>query len=295
VVPVAAAATAAGLVLTLAFTATAATSFSDAIGAGSSAGESATTVAPTTDAGPDTTLAPLPEPDSESSDPARLLTPNVAALPEALTSDVDQQEAILTALAAATDTVATVRGPGTLCATVAVTEALMAGGRWERDGEPFETSSAQRRDPPGYGECIVGDNGEAFEEGVYQYLAVGPTGAISAVATLVVGVERVSARFLNNSTVPVCLVLLSPEPADYYESRAPNAPLPPGEAIGVPMADIAYDVRVYGCPPDEELASFRLRPEADRYIEMFDADDRPSSDEGPTPTSTATTPTTATT
>jgi len=258
-----------------------------------------TSTAPSTVAavptGPTTTVAPLPAPENESVDPVRLLVPSITVVAEALTDEADRQTAIVTALAAPSHTVAVEAAPGTLCALVPVAAPLMAEGRWERNGQPVRTTPEQRRDPPGYGDCFTNDNGEAFSDGVYQYVAIGPTGATSGAATVVVGSEPLVAWFVNNGDEPVCLVLVSPEPADFYEANDTDSPLLPGEAIAITLADVDHDVRVFGCPPDEAVASFQIAPEPQIYVEMFDADDEPPAPTSLPPTSVAAATTTTTT
>jgi hypothetical protein len=256
----------------------------------------ATTVAPTAAATTVSaaTTVPLPEPESELTDPVRILVPSITAVAEALTDEADQQQAIAGALTEATNAVAVEDQPGTLCAVVPVTAPLIAEGRWERNGEPIGTSVTQRRDPPGYGDCITNDNGEAFRDGVYQYVALGPTGATSAAATVVVGSEPVDIWLVNNGDEPVCLVLMSPEQADFYEAHDTDTPLLPGEAIVIPAASVDHDVRVLGCPPDEHIASLAITPEPTTYVEMFEEENGDSPSTASTTTSAVSTTTTTT-
>ena len=233
-----------------------------------------TTVAVPT--GPTTAAAttpPLPEPESEAVDPVRNVVPRITAIAEVLNTDEDRREAIALALADTSTAIAVEDGPGTICAVVPVTAPLMAEGRWERNGEPIASSGEQRRDPPGYGDCIPNDDGEPFRDGVYQYVAVGPTGATSAAATVVVGSSSVVVWFLNSGDEPICLVHVSPEAADFYEALATDGPIQPGEAIAVEVADIDQDVRLFGCPPDSVLRTFRISPEPQTYVDMFDRPD----------------------
>ncbi len=247
----------------------------------------ATTATPTTDA-PTTSVAPtavtasslqptttvtLPEPESDAADPVRTLVPNVVVATEVLLEDADRQPLIDAALAEGDNTVAVEAEPGTLCAIVPIAVPVMAGGRWERNGEPIAPSIEQRRDPPGFGDCITNDNAEAFREGVYQFVAVGPTGATSAAASVVVGVEAVDVWLVNNGDEPVCLVLISPSRADYYESHDTESPLLPGEAIAISAAAVEHDVRVFACPPDDSVRTFRFTPEPQSYVDMFVVDD----------------------
>lgn len=279
--------------------------------AGAAVGDPAaapTSTAPTTVAAAPTSAAPtsvaptvpLPEPNSAAADPVRNLVPAIVATPEILIERQARQETIATALTEGSTTVAVPTRPGTMCAVVPVTAPLMTEGRWERNGEPFATGELQRRDPPGYGDCISNDNGEELDDGVYQYVAEGPTGATSSAATLVVGVDAVDAWFRNNGTDPVCLVLLSPEPADFYAAYDATEPLAPGEAMRVELAAVRHDVRVFGCPPDEPRRTFRATPAPGTYTELFEVDAGPASTTGaattvPGATDPAATTTTTTT
>jgi hypothetical protein len=255
------------------------------------AGPTTTAPRPTTTVGPTTTAAApptLPEPESAERDPVRTVVPSIVAFPEPIASEQQRQQAITTALTERHNTVALQASPALLCAIVPLTAPLTTAGRWERDGEPFISDDSARRDPPGYGDCITAGEGEVFEEGVYQYVAVGPTGATSAAATLVVGVPSVVVWLLNNGDQPVCLVQASPEAADFYESfDAPESPIGRGQALAIGVAAVEQNVRVFGCPPDDVLRSFDLVPEFGVYVELFE-----SPPPGGTATSTTTRPTT---
>ena len=183
----------------------------------------------------------------------RNVVPRITAIAEVLNTDEDRREADRVGPRRHQHPIAVEDGPGTICAVVPVAAPLMAEGRWERNGEPIASSGEQRRDPPGYGDCIPNDDGEPFRDGVYQYVAVGPTGATSAAATVVVGSSSVVVWFLNSGDEPICLVHVSPEAADFYEALATDGPIQPGEAIAVEVADIDQDVRLFGCPPDSVL------------------------------------------
>jgi hypothetical protein len=265
----------------------------------------ATTAAPPTSAVPSTTVAAttpattsvaptsagtLPEPAGEAVDPVRTLVPRIAAIPAVLVAADDRRAAIDQALDDPGTAIAVEDGPGTLCAVVPVAASLMADGRWERNGEPIASTGETRRDPPGYGDCLPNDDGEPFRDGVYQYVAVGATGARSAAATIVVGVGTVDVWLLNNGEDPVCMVHASPTQADFYEAFTPGPPLQPGEAMTIRFADVDHDVQLFGCPPDEVLRTTRVSPEPQTSVDLFDRPDP----EGATtaPTGTATPPTT---
>jgi hypothetical protein len=269
----------------------------------------ATTAAPSTSARPTTTVAAagatttaagptdagtLPEPAGEAVDPVRTLVPRIASIPEVLTEPGDRRAAIDQALNDPSTAVAVEDGPGTLCAVVPVAAPLMADGRWERNGEPIASTGTVRRDPPGFGDCLPNDDGEPFRDGVYQYIAVGPTGARSAAATVVIGVGTVDVWLLNNGEEPVCMVHASPTQADFYEAFGISSPLQPGEAMMIRVADVDQDVRVFGCPPDDVLRTIRVSPEPQTYVDLFEGAPAPTT--RPTtaaPTSAAPTTTTA--
>lgn len=235
-----------------------------------------------------TTTVTLPPPESEAADPIRNLVPSIAAVPAVLTDEADRHTAISAALATGGTTVAVEAEPGTLCAVVAVLVPVMAEGRWERNGEPIGSSTEQRRDPPGFGECITNENGEGFREGVYQFVAVGPTGATSAAASVVVGAEAVDVWLVNNGEEPVCLVLMSPTRADFYVSHDTDSALQPGEAISISAAAVEHDIRVFGCPPDNSLRTFQFTPTPQTYTDMFAADGDASTTTAPTDSGAAT-------
>ena len=269
----------------------------------------ATTVAPPTSARPTTTVAAgpapttaaepadagtLPVPAGEAVDPVRTLVPRIASISAVLTEPDDQREAIDQALDDPRTAIAVEDGPGTLCAIVPVVAPLMADGRWERNGEPLASTGTVRRDPPGFGDCLPNDDGEPFRDGVYQYVAVGATGARSAASTVVIGVGTVDVWLLNNGEEPLCMVHASPTQADFYEAFGTSSPLQPGEAMMIRVADVDQDVRVFGCPPDDALRTMRISPEPQTYVDLFD--DAPTPTTRPTtavPTSAAPTTTTA--
>ena len=200
----------------------------------------------------------------------RTLVPSIVAVDErARHSAAERQPVVAAALTEGSNSVAVEATPGTLCAVVPVAAPLMAAGRWERDGEPVASAELTRRDPPGYGDCISADDVGDFDDGVYQYVAVGETGATSAAATLVVGVPSVAVWLLNNGDEPVCLVQASPPDADFYEAYQADSELLPGEALAIRVAAVDHDVRVYGCPPDDVVRSFDLVPQAGVYVDLF--------------------------
>ena len=97
-----------------------------------------------------------------------------------------------------------------------------------------------------------------FDEGAYQYLAIGPTGATSAVATVVVGVPSVAVWLLNDGDragVPRPGVTAGGRLLRGYRA---DSELLPGEALAIRMAAVEQDVRVFGCPPDDVERGFDL-------------------------------------
>ena len=262
-----------------------------AIGAGAT-----TTVAPTTTRPTATTVAPttttppsLPPPADEASDPVRTLLPSIVAVDEVLTSAAERQPVVAAALSERTNSVAVGQAPGTLCAVVPVAAPVMAAGRWELDGEPVASAELTRRDPPGYGDCITADDVGDFDDGAYQYIAIGQSGATSAVATLVVGVPSVAVWLLNDGDEPVCLVQASPSAADFYEAYQADSELLPGEAVAIRLAAVEQDVRVHGCPPDDVVRSFDLVPQAGVYVELFESVEPGDSTPSPGGSATSTT------
>jgi hypothetical protein len=236
-----------------------------------------TTTAPVGAAGATTTTAAapptLPEPENAESDPVRTLVPSIVAFEEVLESESERQAAVATALDERQNSVAVQAAPQMLCSIVPVTAPVMASARWERNGEQFASDELTRRDPPGYGDCVTAGDDERFDDAVYQYIAIGPTGATSAAATVVVGVPSVAVWLLNNGSEPVCLVQASPDQADYYESYQSDSELQPGEALGVRLAAVDSDVRVYGCPPDDVLRSFDLTPQFGVYVDLLEGEE----------------------
>jgi hypothetical protein len=252
------------------------------------------TAPPTTAATPTTTTAvvpPLPEPEDAESDPVRTLVPRIVAYAERLESESERQTAVATALGEGSNTVAVEAAPAMLCSIVPVASPLMASGRWERNGDEFATDELTRRDAPGYGDCVAAGDDELFDDGVYQYLAVGPTGATSGAGTVVVGARSVAVWLLNDGTEPVCLVQASPREADFYESFQPDSELLPGEALAISVASVESDVRVYGCPPDDVLRSFDLSPQFGVYVDLLGGEEPDASTPAaPSGSVTSTTP-----
>jgi hypothetical protein len=273
--------------------AAAAASGESTVGAGATTTAAPTTARPTTTVATTTTTPPsLPPPADEASDPVRALVPSIIAVEEQLETVAERQPVVADALTESSNAVAVESPARTLCAVVPVGAPLMAGGRWERNGDTLASASITRRDPPGFGDCISADEAGGFDDGVYQYLAIGETGATSAVATVVLGVPSVAVWLLNSGDEPVCLVQLSPFDADFYESHQPDSDLLAGEALAIRVAAVEHDVRVFGCPPDDVERSFDLMPEAGVYVDLFPGEEPAESTPGDPATSTTVRPTT---
>jgi hypothetical protein len=284
---------AATLAIVISVAAVATASGESTVGAGASTTAAPTTARPTTTVAATTTTPPsLPSPADEASDPVRALVPTIVAVEDELTTVAERQPVVAAALTEASNAVAVETPTRTLCAVVPVAAPLMAAGRWERDGESLATADLTRRDPPGYGDCVATDESGGFEDGVYQYVAIGETGSNSAVATVVLGAATVAVWLLNNGDQPVCLVQTSPHDADFYESHQSDSELLVGEALAVRLADVAHDVRVFGCPPDDVERSFDLEPEPGVYVDLFAGEEPAESTPGDPATSTTVRPTT---
>jgi hypothetical protein len=263
------------------------------VDAGATTTAAPTTARPTTTVAATTTPPPsLPPPADEASDPVRALVPSIVAVEDELATVEERQPVVAAALTEASNAIAVEAPTRTLCAVVPVAAPLMAAGRWERGGETLATADLTRRDPPGYGDCVSTDESGGFEDGVYQYVAIGETGANSAVATVVLGVPAVAVWLLNNGDEPVCLVQTSPYDADFYESHQADSELLAGEAVALRLADVAHDVRVFGCPPDDVERSFDLEPQAGVYVDLFAGEEPAESTPGDSATSTTVRPTT---
>jgi hypothetical protein len=271
----------------------AAASGESAVRAGATTVATPTTARPTTTVAATTTTPPsLPPPADEASDPVRALVPSIVAVEDELATVTERQPVVAAALTEASNAIAVETPTRTLCAVVPVGAPLMAAGRWEHDGETLATADLTRRDPPGYGDCVSTDESDGFDDGVYQYLAIGETGATSAAATVVLGAPSVAVWLLNNGDEPACLVQTSPRDADFYESHQSDSELLPGEALAVRLADVAHNVRVFGCPPGDVERSFDLEPEAGVYVDLFTGEEPAESTPGVTATSTTVRPTT---
>ena len=155
-----------------------------------------------------------------------------------------------------------VPGPvATICAAIPMDRPLAVRGRWEHDGRRVASSDLERRDAPGFGECLTND-GDPLEDGSYQYIGADSNGNESAAGGIVVGAVRVEQEFRNDGDVDICAVRIAPSSSRYFEVYVfTAAPIDPDAAITLPVADVEQDVETVGCD-DVELASFSFQPEA---------------------------------
>ena len=121
-----------------------------------------------------TPLPSLPPPADEASDPVRALVPSIVAVEER----AGHRRRTATgrgrgAHRGAATRVAVVPRLRTLCAVVPVAAPLMAVDGGSATASRWRRQTLTRRDPPGYGDCVSTDETGGFDEGVYQYLAVG--------------------------------------------------------------------------------------------------------------------------
>ena len=103
-----------------------------------------------------------------------------------------------------------VAAPGpvaTICAAVRMDVPLAVNSRWKRDGRRIASSDLGRRDAPGFGECL-GNDGDPLDDGSYQYVAIDSEGHESAAGGIVVGAVRLDQVFTNNTSAPVCAILV---------------------------------------------------------------------------------------
>lgn len=221
---------------------------------------------------PVTTAAPAPvgppvvpttaagEPDEEPAVVARLV-PSLAGLADAPAAA--ELTARLEELRATARHDIAVPGPvAAICATVALDRPLALGGRWERDGRRIASTDAERRAPPGYGECLTAE-GDPLEEGSYQYVAADSEGAESAAGGLVVGAARLEQRFVNNAPSPICAIRIAPSVSRYFEVYVYDAaPITEGSSVVLPVADVEQDVETLRCDGEEVATRFTFEPGA---------------------------------
>jgi hypothetical protein len=227
------------------------------------------TEAPTTVPSPAAPPSSVPGPPPALSGPtAADLVPYVAALaeplatPEAVRAQIDQL------LTGPRHDVASANEVAALCAIVPLDGAIVAAGRWERDGRRVSSSDAVGRNAPGFGEC-VGNDGEPLDDGSYQFIAVDADGVESAAGGFVVGAERVEQRFTNNADVPVCGVRIAPTTSRYFEVYVfDEEPVAPGATVKLTVAAVDQDVATMSCRKGDVLATFDFRPDPEEVQEL---------------------------
>jgi hypothetical protein len=202
-----------------------------------------------------------PPPPDEPAYAARLV-PNVAAFAELLSTPELAKAQIDQLLASGRHDVAAPGPVATICAAVRMDRPLAARGRWERDGRRIASTGVERRDSPGFGECLTND-GDEVDAGSYQYIATDSNGNESAAGGIVIGAARIDQRFRNDATAAICSVRIAPSASRYFEVYVFTAqPVEPGAEITLPVAAVEQDVQAVGCDGDE-LASSSFEPADD--------------------------------
>jgi hypothetical protein len=204
------------------------------------------------------------DPSPAPEDPAYVaqLVPNLAAFDQLLATPELAQAQIDELLVTGRHDVAAPGPVLTICAAVRLDRPLATRGRWERDGRRIASSALERRDEPGFGECLA-DDGEPLDVGSYQYVATDSNGNESAAGGIVIGAARLDQRFRNDVADPICTVRIAPSASRYFEVYVfTAAPVSPGAEITLPVADVEQDVEAIGCDGDE-LAAFSFEPDAD--------------------------------
>jgi hypothetical protein len=221
------------------------------------------TVAPTTVSGVlvpgETTVAP---PVDDPNEIARLV-PNLAAFTEYLSTTDQAKAQIDQLLASGRHDVASPGPVDTICAAVRMGQPLAIKSRWERDGRRIASSDLGRREAPGFGECL-GNGGKPLVNGSYQYVAIDSEGHESAAGGIVIGAARIEQPFINNGTVPVCLIRIAPSVSRYFEVYVYTAaPIATGATASVPVAAVGQDVESMDCTGNKVASfSFTPKPEA---------------------------------
>lgn len=212
------------------------------------------------------TTAPTAPPSTLERPPAGELAdlvPNVAGERVFVGDEGGLQRALIdTLLATPRHDVASPTPVTMVCAVVAVDDRRNLGGRWEVDGRPLLSSDPAAVAAPGFGACVDAD-GEDLPDGAYQFVAIDASGATSAAGTFVAGATRLDQQLRNNSDQDVCAVLIGPATATYYEAYRFGAPVEPGDAITIALADVRQDARTIGCNDEDELAEFSFDPSDD--------------------------------
>ncbi len=189
------------------------------------------------------------------------VVPALAAFPEHITDPAALAAEVTVLLASGRHDVASPTPVSTLCAAVPLDGPLDVSGRWQLDGRPLSSSEPRALGPPGFGDCIDND-GDALDDGAYQFIAVDIEGTESAAGTFVAGAARIEQRFRNNGDDAVCAILIGPSSSDYYEAYPFRGPPPvrPGDIVTIPVADVRQDVRTIGCADGEPLSQFSFDP-----------------------------------
>ncbi len=187
--------------------------------------------------------------------------PSLAGFADALSTPELAQVQIDQMLATGRHDIAVPDPVATICAAVPMDRPLAVHGRWERDGRRIAATDPERRDAPGFGECLTND-GDQLDDGSYQYIATDSEGHESAAGGIVVGADRIEQRFRNDSDDPVCAVRIAPDVSRYFEVYVFTAqPIAPGAEVTLVVADVEQDVETMRCD-DTLLASFSFTPSA---------------------------------
>lgn len=229
----------------------------------------APTTSPTPGSTPGSAPAVQPEDPAAPEDPAYIaqVVPNLAAFAEPLSTPELAKARIDELLTSGRHDVAALSPVASICAAVRMDRPLAARGRWERDGRRIASTNIERRDAPGFGECLA-DDGEQLDDGSYQYVATDSNGNESAAGGIVIGAARLDQRFRNDGADAVCTVRIAPSVSRYFEVYVFTAqPVQPGAGITLPVADVDQDVEAVGCDGDE-LASFSFEPAADVVLSL---------------------------
>jgi hypothetical protein len=187
------------------------------------------------------------------------LVPNVAGFAEFLSSPELAKAQVDQMLASGRHDIAVAAPVASICAAIPMDRPLAVRGRWELDGRRVASTDLERRDAPGFGECLTND-GDALRDGSYQYIASDSRGNESAAGGVVVGATLVDQVFRNDGDVDVCAVRIAPTASRYFEVYVYRAqPIVPGSQITIRAAAVDQDVEAVGCD-DTELASFSFQP-----------------------------------
>jgi hypothetical protein len=133
-------------------------------------------------------------------------------------------------------------------------------GRWELDGRRIESTDLERRDAPGFGECLT-DDGAALEDGSYQYIGADSEGNESAAGGIVVGADRLDQQFRNDGEQDVCAVRIAPSTSRYFEAYVFDGPVTSKSEVTLPVADVRQDVETTACDDAAVVASFDFDPD----------------------------------